>query len=292
MGTETGINYVDHTWNPWQGCPGHDNRPACDNCYMVRDRTRYGHSEEDCRSVKRSKPGTFNQPIAHDRKDLYKWKSGARVFVCSWSDFFLPEADEWRANAWQIMYERFDLTFIIPTKQIERVKDCLPDDWGGAYPNVWLMPTVENQEVADKVIPILLTLPFWAKGISAEPLLGPLDFLNKTVEWENGISLVSDQIDFIVTGGESGKNARPSHPDWFRTLRDQCAETDTAFNFKQWGEWIHCEAWPNDRNGEVKDIHQWAGEKKGEGNMYLVGKHKASRLLDGREHNEMPELGG
>lgn len=327
MGTETGIGYVDHTLNFWQGCPGHDDRPACDNCYMVRDRLRYGHSEEDCRRVKRSNDATFRAPLArvgrkkpfglnnklqpvHDPRP-YKWPDGNRVFVCSWSDFFLEEADEWRAEAWDVMRQRPGLTFIIPTKQIERVKDCLPPDWGDGWPNVWLMPTVENQEVADKVIPILLSLPFKVRGISAEPLLGPLDLtkidllpevdhkdvllhLNALTGDIAGPGDLVGKLDFVIAGGETGKNARPSHPDWFRSLRDQSAEHGTAFNFKQWGEWVGEKIF-----GVVCDVQSLADNQCagwGDGKTYWmkytrVGKKKAGRLLDGVEHSDLPAWG-
>ncbi len=80
MAENTGILWTDNTWNPWQGC--HKVSPGCMNCYMYRDKNRYG---QDPATVIRSKPATFNLPL--------KWKEPAKVFICSWSDFFIEEAD-------------------------------------------------------------------------------------------------------------------------------------------------------------------------------------------------------
>lgn len=91
MGKDSGVSWCDHTWNPWQGCRKVSS--GCLNCYMYRDKKRYG---QDQATVVRSKPGTFNAPM--------KWKDQAKVFVCSWSDFFIEDADAWRDDAWEKGY--------------------------------------------------------------------------------------------------------------------------------------------------------------------------------------------
>jgi hypothetical protein len=101
-------------------------------------------------------------------------------------------------------------------------------------------------------------------------------------------------IDWVITGGESGGKARPSHPDWFRDLRDQCAKADVPFHFKQHGEWLgQSQADVLDDDAQVRILTNVCaydhGEKSGPlETLYRVGKHAAGRLLDGVEHNGVP----
>ena len=155
--------------------------------------------------------------------------------------------------------------------------------------NLWLGTTVENQEQADKRHDELMSAAslckytFW----SCEPLLGPVDMLRTC---RNG-PLPS----WVIAGGESGSNARPSHPDWFLSLRDQCDNAGVPFHFKQWGEYR-----PS-TNFDPETIHDMRIDLKGrnvthspdlhdESDAFMdrVGKKKAGRLLDGVEHNGMP----
>lgn len=156
------------------------------------------------------------------------------------------------------------------------------------YENVWLGVSVENQETADERIPLLLQCPAAVRWISAEPLLGPLDlgwFLSTNV-WENGVAVRGSdyghgvRLDWVVTGGESGPAARPMHPDWARSLRDQCAAAGVPFFFKQNGEYVSVSevAGP----GEHFEFPDGATVRR-------VGKKLAGRLLDGVEHNAHPE---
>jgi len=93
------------------------------------------------------------------------------------------------------------------------------------------------------------------------------------------------RLDWIVAGGESGPRARPPHPDWFRTVRDQCQAAGVPFFFKQWGEWEPVE--PKDRlKNWPQKLFTWPDETV----SYRVGKHEAGRLLDGREWNEFPQM--
>ena len=116
MARNSGIDWTDHTWNPWQGC--RKVSPGCANCYMYRDKRHFG---QDPTTVVRSKPATFNAPL--------KWKDQARVFVCSWSDFFIEDADPWRGEVWQIMRQTPHLTYMLLTKRLENISARLPDDW-------------------------------------------------------------------------------------------------------------------------------------------------------------------
>jgi len=210
VGTNTSIAWTDHSWNPWTGC--HKVSPGCGECYMHREKKRYG---QDPSTVVRSKPPTFNAPR--------KWKDPARVFVCSWSDFFIEEADPWRAEAWEIIRSSPHLTFQIPTKRAHRIAACLPDGW--PLPNVWLGVSVENQEAADTRIPDLLSVKAAVRFVSAEPLLGP-------------VTLSPDAmmgLDWLIVGGESGPRCRPMEIEWMRDLQAQAAHARICFFAKQLG---------------------------------------------------------
>lgn len=182
------------------------------------------------------------------------------------------------------------------------------------WPNVHLGVSVENQAAADERIPLLLDTPAAIRWISAEPLLGPLDIFNGDPDprlaghtatatylgdwWEPGDGLSSAPrhgLDWVVAGGESGPGARPSHPAWFRSLRDQCQAAGVPFFFKQWGEWL-----PADQHAAtgrlcddefaldddlIGSLHDWPD---GACSVH-VRKKDAGRLLDGREWNQYPE---
>ena len=131
-------------------------------------------------------------------------------------------------------------------------------------PNVWLGVSVEDQKSANARIPHLLSTPAAVRFISAEPLLGPVDLKAVPIPADDGYDGAT--LDWVIVGGESGKGARPMHPDWARSLRDQCGRENVPFFFKQWGEWF--------------------GEN---GVSVRIGKKQAGRLLDGFEHNAMPD---
>lgn len=189
-------------------------------------------------------------------------------------------------------------------------------------PNVWIGTSVEDQKTADERIPHLLSIDCVVRFVSCEPLLGPIEFVGEGFccrrcgrlhpnQWEDdtqpcahcGCSywvydLPSDHatfgsgdstLDWVICGGESGPNARPMHPDWARSLRDQCQAAGVPFLFKQWGEWLPdshvydgCET-----NYGKAPTHHWE-----DGFSWRVGKKAAGRLLDGREWNELPEVQG
>lgn len=177
-------------------------------------------------------------------------------------------------------------------------------------PNVWPGVSVEDQAAADERIPHLLATPAAVRFLSCEPLLGPVDcapFLNKNIPdaGESGCGEIRPlrvaSIDWVIAGGESGRGARPMHPDWARNLRDQCADAGVPFFFKQWGEFA-----PGEIAGEflnpdraAKGFEYFDGrwdecwsEPEGhcddEPDVYRIGKSRAGRLLDGVEHSGMP----
>lgn len=132
------IQWTGDTWNPWHGCQKVS--PGCKFCYMHRDKDRF---KKDGSILLRSGDSIFNKPL--------KAKEPTLFFTCSFSDWFEPRADEFRAEAWKIIKNTPQHTYQILTKRPERIKVHLPADWGNGYPNVWLGVSVENQEYAKNV---------------------------------------------------------------------------------------------------------------------------------------------
>lgn len=206
MGENTAIEWTDATWNPWTGC--HKVGAGCLNCYMYRDKRRYGQDPE---GVWRSKDATFYGPL--------KWKEPKRIFTCSWSDFFIEEADEWREDAWGVIRQTPQHTYLVLTKRPERMAGRLPR----LFPaNAWLGVTVENQRAMSR---ILFLSELERVFVSAEPLLEPLAFP----------SAFLDRIKWMIVGGESGPGARPMRGKWVDGIYEQCRRREIPFFFKQWG---------------------------------------------------------
>ncbi|MEJ8571289.1 phage Gp37/Gp68 family protein [Microbaculum marinum] len=170
-------------------------------------------------------------------------------------------------------------------------------NYGGSnLPNVWLGVSVEDQQRAGERIPDLLATPATVRFVSAEPLLGPVDltrYLSPIGAAGRCISIDGDwwhkpgecgacrpSVDWVIVGGESGRGARPMHPDWARSLRDQCVAAQVPFFFKQWGEWCTAKGQP----GHLPISHVFADGYQ----MIRLGKKAAGALLDGRDWREMP----
>ena len=131
--------------------------------------------------------------------------------------------------------------------------------------NVWLGVSVEDQKRANERIPVLLETPAALRWISAEPLLGRVyipEYMPNPL-WDGIPSWKQPTIDWVVAGGESGQHARAAHPDWFRSLRDQCAAASVPFHFKQWGNW-HPAPWKLTREeGETVNAYKARSEAEG-----------------------------
>lgn len=207
-------------WNPWHGCQKIS--PGCQNCYVYR---RDGQFGKDSSLV--AKTASFDLPMRKNRQGEYKLQNtGKIVYTCMTSDFFLPEADSWRAEAWQMIRQRSDLHFAIITKRIHRFTQALPEDWGEGYPNVTILCTCENQEQADKRLPIFLELPIAHREIIEEPMLEEIHIEPY---------LATGKIERVTCGGESGENARVCDYRWVLETRSQCMAYQVAFHFKQTG---------------------------------------------------------
>lgn len=220
MAQESKIEWCSATWNPWHGCIKVSE--GCKYCYMYRDKERYGL---DPTIVKRSK-STFKDPL--------KWNEPRLVFTCSWSDFFIEEADEWRAEAWEIIKQTPHLTYQILTKRPERILQCLPEDWKEGYKNVWLGISAENQDTFDKRMLIFQGVRARKKFVSFEPLLGPIKV---------GALMHANYIDWAIIGGESGNDTgrykyRPCEPHWISHLIRTCQMFEIPVFVKQMGTHI------------------------------------------------------
>lgn len=304
MAETTGIEWTDHTANFWWGCMKVS--PGCANCYAEAWSRRYG------RAIWGPAATTARWRTTGPWRDILRWdaKAGAdcvrrRVFVQSMSDFFEehPQLDEWRAEACEILAGLKHLDVQLLTKRPENIRRMVPEAWWKQWPaHIWIGTSVENQEMADKRIPLLLEVPAAVRFLSVEPLLGPVDlddgyscWLTCNGEREEGEDCCESYhcfgehfhgIDWVIVGGESGAKARPMHPDWARAIRDLCQDTAVAFHFKQHGEWVAQEGWYG-RPAGVTDMPWYdLGDST---RMLKVGKHRAGRLLDGREWNEFPE---
>lgn len=207
-------------WNPWHGCV--KKSEGCQNCYMFfLDRQRGGDGSRIYK-VKNN----FDYPLQKDKNGHYKIKSGEQIRVCMTSDFFLEEADIWRPDAWKIIRQRPDVVFFLLTKRPERVKNCLPEDWGDGWENVFFNVTCENQKRADERLPLLFNLPFKHKGIMTAPFIGEVSIKKY---------LATGQIEQVIAGGENYDGSRPLYYEWVKRLYDECVEADVRFCFIETG---------------------------------------------------------
>jgi len=308
MGDNSAIEWTDATWNPVTGCTKVSQ--GCKNCYALRDWPRlsanpkltayHGRQFTDVRCH----PERLDQPL--------RWRRPRRIFVNSMSDLFYPGLpDEFIDQVFAVMALAPRHTFQVLTKRPARMWEYLVRAHGNGtprregivkgrawsmlgkmekyahrdvngrpwpLPNVWLGVSVEDQATADERIPILLDTPAAVRWVSAEPLLGPVNLGEPLSGPVNGWHTALDHLDWVVAGGESGPKARPSHPDWFRSLRDQCKAAEVPFLFKQWGE--YAPNWYNDAAGNPIAGTEW---------MDRIGKKATGRLLDGALHDEYPD---
>lgn len=256
MAENSKIEWTDHTFNPWMGCTKVS--PACDNCYAEVQTGRFkqvGWGPHAPR--KRTSNGYWEVPMKWNRK-AEGAENRPRVFCASLADVFdnhksiLPE---WREDLWQLIRSTPNLDWLLLTKRPQNIERYLPADWGEGWINVWLGTTVENQTEAERRISQLLNVPASIRFLSCEPLLGSLDLtpwlwgaeppckncprdVDCQCGWELRKNLTDEiahgKIDWVIAGGESGSDFRPGDPNWFRSLRDQCADAEVPFLFKQW----------------------------------------------------------
>lgn len=289
MGETTEISWCHHTFNPWIGCTKVS--AACDHCYAETLAKRYGWANWGHGEPRRmAAPSTWKHPR--------KWNKAAaaagvrkRVFCASLADVFDVEVDDnWRVLLMEEILATPSLDWLLLTKRPQVALKWFTD--APAPRNVWLGTTVEDQKMADLRVPILLSVPdIKVRFLSCEPLLGPIVLDHAALTG----------LDWLIAGGESGRGARPMHPDWARSLRDQCHAASVAFHFKQWGEHSPAELiedgidpdtpWRREPDGRVS----WAVDELRtpkpwpKVQHWRVGKDRSGAMLDGREWREFPE---
>lgn len=241
MAEQSAISWTDGTFNPWIGCTRVS--PGCDHCYAARDNER--RKWVSAWGAERRRTKTWGDPLKWNRKAA---ETGyrPRIFCASLADVFDNEVDPaWRADLWQLLRETPNLRWMLLTKRIGNAAKMLPMDW--PFQHVGLMATMVNQEEYDRDRLKLSAVPAPWRGISAEPLLGRIILDHKDAR---------ENLDWVITGGESGPGHRPLDMDAVRYLRDQCRDLGITFHHKQ--------------NGGVR------------------GKD-AGCLVDGREHKAFPK---
>jgi protein gp37 len=326
MAERTGIEWTDATWTPIRARHRETGKlgwhcvhasEGCRNCYAETMNGRLGTGLP-------FKPGHARDiEITLDEAMLtapLRWRKPRMIFVCSMTDLFADfVSDEMIDRIFAVMALCPQHTFQVLTKRAGRMRNYLkPYDSRRAdglgsnvvklgyagplellpwpLPNVWLGVSAEDRPNLLERVGDLRNTPAAVRFISAEPLLGDLG------------TILLDDIDWIIVGGESGPKARPMHPAWARSIRDQCAAAGTAFFFKQWGEWgkalprpsgtpgnfaiasagPHSEFWPQN----VIPVPSYPRQFSLFGGATVrerLGKKAAGRLLDGVEHNAMPE---
>jgi protein gp37 len=251
------IEWTDKTWNPIIGCSKVS--PACDNCYAEKMAARLAlmpNAPSEYANVVNNN-GTWSGGTAFVESALEKplhWRKPCRVFVGSMTDLFHPSTPrEWIDKVFAIMALTPHITYQVLTKRPERMAEYCSNPnnrslhemerisgerlcCGGFWPlnNVWLGVTVENQEQADKRIPILLDTPAAVRFVSVEPMLEGINLNNG--DMING-------LDWVICGGETGPNARPMWEHWARALLEECEASGTPFFFKKWGSYKGRDDW-------------------------------------------------
>lgn len=322
MSSTTSIEWATKSWGPVLGCKKVS--AGCDNCYAIRTAHRLASNPNpkvsgpyagltlrgeyglDWTGVVRTLPARLGDPL--------RWRKPERIFVNSQSDLFHPAVGvDFTAqvfarmaitprHTYQILTKRPDVALKVLTQPTFMhaftmhagfpTLDVARSVW--PLSNVWIGVSVEDQATADDRIPKLLQIPAARRWISAEPLLGPLDLV------EHLANTSRPSLDWVVTGGESGPGARPAHPDWFRSIRDQCVAAVVPLLHKQNGAWVPTEPGDGVRPGDVcvtpdgftdtagPDYVCFANESEGTV-LRRVGKKAAGRHLDGVLHDAFPE---
>jgi protein gp37 len=210
----------DHSFNFWIGC--HKFSEGCQNCYMFIAQKRRTIDPENVRLC----TSTWEKPrIWQEEAELAgEYRS---VFACSYSDFFLPEADAWRNDAWALIRETPNLVWMLASKRTQLIAQRLPTDWGNGYKNVWLGTGAELKKYLPR-LDDLRNIPCVLRWLDLAPMLEDLPELAEHI----------DGFGWVIASGESGCNAvepRPLDLQWVRNVRDMCSSRDIPFYFSHTG---------------------------------------------------------
>lgn len=332
MADHTPIEWTDATWNPITGCAIES--PGCKHCYamtLAGTRLRNHPSRVGLTTLAANGAYVWNGKTRLNREWLdqpVRWSRPRMIFVVAHGDLFYEKVPvEWIDEVFAIMALAGWHTYQVLTKRADRMADYMGELYAGrmyqiaekwshagfkaqetimasftaGLPQCWLGVSAENQKFFDERVKHLREIHAAVRWISAEPLLGHID----------ARAALAD-IQWIVAGGESGSRARPSHPDWFRSLRDQCARAAVPFHFKQHGAWLEVDADKPTRIVESTDPAHAAEARRCDGFINLnghflrelnrarenvayrgiarIGKKAAGRVLDGRTWDEFPRV--
>ena len=296
MGENSKISWTNHTFNPWWGCVKVS--PGCANCYAETFSHRFGTlwGPQSQRRFFGNKH--WGEPLKWDCKAAKEGKR-AKVFCGSMCDIFenRPDLVEPRKRLCDLILATPNLTWLLLTKRPENILYLLQETesiLGVSLPeNVWLGTTGEDQERFEQRWAHLeyagMALNPSVLFLSAEPLLSSLDisaWISEYREEDEDGSVLSRGIDWVICGGESGDRARPMHPNWARSLRDQCQAAGVPFFFKQWGELV-----PEDHIERGNRVYEPGMSFRIQDTMtfHKVGKTAAGDLLDGQEWKQFPK---
>lgn len=308
MGETTNIEWYDATLNLWWGStkdawgPGGKRQEVKSWGSTLENISKRANNEgRRFRVLCQSISDMFEGPESMGGLDSENWKLVSRL----------------QDDLFEVIAEHPELDFLLLTKRPENVldvvyrhDDCDTPEYNWTWPdNLWIGTSVEDQKTADERIPELLKIPAAVRFLSCEPLLGPVklpfDYGHGTAGYDDHSTPITFGIHWVIAGGESGPNARPMHPDWARSLRDQCEAAGVPFYFNGWGEW-----WPVDVERAVaesikptEDVGVRADGSVWKGSMncsytsfpdtkamWKIGKARSGRLLDWREWSQFPEV--
>jgi len=282
--------YWDKPWSLVDGCTPCS--PGCDHCWSMAMGKRFHRWPEKVTPH----PESLDIPLRTRKPTVF----------AVWNDLFHEDVpDGFITDVRNVMYACPQHTFLILTKRSGRMAGRM--EHHVPLPNVWHGLTVCNQDEADAKIPELLKVP-GKKFLSIEPMLGEIDFNtipSFDLPGDDDLGTVwhydapwDEYVDAVILGGETGPGARPMHPDWVRSVRDQCQAAGVSFYFKQWGEWVPCRKVEDAGYWIIRGIKtMWVRPDGSASPKHLnddewpvqrVGSKRAGRLLDGREWNELP----
>lgn len=319
MPTATKIEWADLTINPTRGC-SHCS-PGCDNCYAERFAARLACNPQTAHAYAGlvDENGKWTGKVSERDDSVFDRlpKTPKRIFIGSMTDLFFSGVNDTPRQAVTLvdggevefapdtMHVRIAMlllqiakrrqhTFMMLTKRPQNMETVMKLMLRRPLPNLWLGVTICNQAEADAKIPLLINAPAACRFVSVEPMLGPVDLgewlfpPERTGTAYGGLHeeiAGPPLIDWVIVGGETGPGARPMHPDWVRSLRDQCQGAGVPFFFKSWGEWFPCLPSSCGPSGYAEPVHIWDAKIW----SHRTGKKRAGRLLDEREWNEIPE---
>lgn len=320
---DTKIEWADDTANPWWGCVKAS--PACANCYAETLAARWhGDALWGPQAARRLRLDAFERDLERIARRGDREGRPRRVFIASMGDIFEHRADliEPRQRVWDVLHRLSGR--IVPMLLTKR--PAIMAAWAKSHgwpAGAWAGTTVEDQQRADERVPELLRVPAAVRFLSCEPLLGAVTIAPRWAGWlprhgEDPRIAERLNVQWIIVGGESGPKARPMHPAWARSLRDQAVGAGVPFHFKQWGEWAPFYRrsdltfgepgalfgpWATVESTDKRRVgtqswHAYPHDMRPDADgfasfdvLHRVGKKAAGRVLDGRTWDEVPHVG-